>query len=139
MANTIGVITHPIALCAYVLFLMFGLAARSEKNRHLFSWVAVSMAFVSLAGGLLLAWRQVEKAMPIGPAVVKTAALTTPVSVPQLTPSPVTHNIKRATNGSVQTSHGAQSPNMSGVGGNVDIRYGSPAAGNSPESSEKQK
>lgn len=37
-----------------------------------------------------------------------------------------------------QTSHGTQSPNVSGVGGSVEIRYGSPAASSEKSAEEQQ-
>jgi len=89
------VVTDPLGLAGFALFLVFGIIARvgfSKKQR----WLAVSafaMAFVALVGGLALSW-------------VKTAS--TPV-----TPSSATT--------STQTTHGAQSPAVQGVQGDVTI------------------
>ena len=137
MPSTIAVVTHPLAFCAYVLFLIFGLAASKQKNRQHFSWAAVFMAFVALAGGLSLAWRQVEKSMPTETASAKSdgTIAKAPASIPEPTIAPPT---RKATNHSIQTSLAAQSPNVSDVSGNVGIRYGSPVAGNS-EGLEKKK
>jgi hypothetical protein len=64
MTSSSAVITHPIALCAYVLFLVFGLLAKRwsasshrRDDRALF-WLAAGLGVLALAGGLTLAWRQ---------------------------------------------------------------------------------
>jgi len=42
--------------------------------------------------------------------------------------SPVVPALSEPAGSTIQISHGAQSPNVSGVGGDVDIRYGPPSA-----------
>lgn len=107
MAASTTVITHPIALCSYVLSLVFGLLAKrlSARNQrasdqNLFR-LSGCLAVIALVGGLFFAWNQTktERMQPAASAV------------------------------SSQVSHGAQSPNVSGAK-DVTITYGSapPAA-----------
>lgn len=55
------------------------------------------------------------------------AAIPAPESAPERT-SPVAPASSVPNGSTIQTSHGAQSPNVSGVRGNVDIRYGAATA-----------
>jgi BRCT domain type II-containing protein len=52
--------------------------------------------------------------------------------------SAISPALSKRTVSTAQTSNGAQSPNVAGVDGSVDIRYGSPAPANSETSVEKQ-
>jgi len=102
MSASVATITHPIALCAYVVAVVFGLLAkrwnsrsRRPQDRQLF-YLAASVAILALAGGLFLAWRQSSRLRP----------------APQ--PAPV-----------VQSSSGSQSPNIQSSGnGSVTVHYG---------------
>lgn len=101
------VVTHPLGLAGFVLFLVFGYLARS-KRRDEHRWlapVAFAIATVALIGGLFLAYVQVPKPLP--PSVQ--------VSKP---PAPVQHQTNQQVQ---QTSTGQGSPNVQGVQGNVTI------------------
>jgi hypothetical protein len=70
MTSSIATITNPISLCAYVLFVVFYFLAKKWKvesdkphHRRLFQLMA-TLAVVSLAGGLFLAWRQQSNSAP---------------------------------------------------------------------------
>jgi hypothetical protein len=123
MRGTAAVITHPIALCAYVVALVFGLIARKwnsrsrrKRDQQLF-YLAVSLSVVALVGGLFLAWSQLPK----------------PVSEPTARATP-----EKAINQS-QTSLGDQSPNVSSSGnGSVTVQIGPPTA-NQPTKPEVKK
>jgi hypothetical protein len=101
------VVTHPLGLAGFVLFLVFGYLARS-KRRDEHRWlapVAFAIAAAALIGGLILAYVEVPK--PVPPAVQ--------ISQP---PPPV----QQQTNQKVQqTSTGKGSPNVQGVQGDVTI------------------
>jgi hypothetical protein len=114
MADATAIITHPISLCAYVLSAVIGLLARKwnsksrrRRDRQLF-YFAASLAVIALAGGLLLAWRQIER----GPTLSHRA------------------EGDQGRNGvsTTQNSQGPQSPNVNGSG-NVTIQYGTGAPG----------
>jgi hypothetical protein len=102
MPASVASVTNPIALCAYVVAVVFGLLARKwnsrgEKpgDRRIF-YLAASVAIMALAGGLFLAWRGNVRPNPVPPA------------------GPV-----------VQQSSGDQSPNISTSGnGSVTLKYG---------------
>jgi H+/Cl- antiporter ClcA len=112
MSGSATIITHPIALCSYVLSLVFGLLAKRwkarnqrEEDRNLFR-LAASLAAVALIGGLFLAWRQeAPKSAPAGAPAAQ-----------------------------IQISNGGQSPNVSGAK-DVTINYGNsaPAAADGKE------
>jgi hypothetical protein len=122
-------ITDPIALCAYVLFLIFGLmgrtwAGRTKKDRRLFA-VGATLACIVVLGGLLLAWREIEDR---GSTVVASAEpatarnLPTRPSVPVASAKVPSGGTARAKalqqSGSVaQISHGAQSICVRSCGG----------------------
>jgi hypothetical protein len=101
------VVTHPLGLAGFVLFLVFGYLARS-KRRDEHRWlapVALTLAAAALIGGLFLAYVQVPKPLPPSVQVNKP-------------PAPV----QQQTNKQVkQTSSGQGSPNVQGVQGDVTI------------------
>jgi len=86
------VVTDPLGLAGFALFLVFGFLARvgfTKKQR----WLAIgafAMACVALIGGLTLSWRKAA------PATVQGTTAT-------------------------QTTHGAQSPAVQDVQGDVTI------------------
>jgi hypothetical protein len=101
------VVTHPLGLAGFVLFLIFGYLARSKRqNEH--RWlapVAFAIATVALIGGLFLAYVEVPKPPPPSVQISQPAA-----------PAP------QQTNQQVQqTSTGNGSPNVQGVQGDVTI------------------
>ncbi len=123
MAMPAGLITHPIALCAYVLALVFGLLAKKWNSRNssgrygldrqLFR-LAVFVSVTALAGGLILAWHQTERtsasvtepeiksAATGGPNAGGTAA---PVG-PQSTTGTNSSNVQNSGSGSVTVQYG---------------------------------
>jgi hypothetical protein len=107
MSAWIKVITQPLGLAGFALFLVFGYLAKATKNdaRRWLSPVAVGLAVTALVGGLLIAYRQVPEPKP-----QQQQAIQTPPSAKQQTNS----NVQ-------QTSVGQGSPNVQGVQGDVTI------------------
>jgi hypothetical protein len=108
MTSTTSLITSPIALCAYVLSLVFGLLAKMWKSKHdkgfdrpLFR-LAVFLSVTALVGGLTLAWYQTPRAA--APSA----------SPPQAGTAAIPND---------QTSYGCQAPNVQNSSG-VTIQYG---------------
>lgn len=101
------VVTHPLGLAGFALFLVFVCLARirrADERRWLFS-AAVVLSLIALVGGLGLAYFEVK----------------TPTSrvIPQTTQAPAT---QPQTSTSVQQStSGPGSPTVQGVRGNVTI------------------
>lgn len=134
MAGGAGLITHPIALCAYVLSLVFGLLAKMwnskagrNVNRQLFR-LAIFVSVTALVGGLVLAWYQTSRS-PSSAAeqTVKNPSAGSPAGTPSQQPS-VT-----------QTTSKENSPNANNSGsGTISIQYGNPP-NPPPKTSEKKK
>jgi hypothetical protein len=107
MSTWTQVVTHPLGLAGFVLFLIFGYLARSKRqDEH--RWlapVAFAIAAGALIGGLFLAYVQVPK--PVPPSVQISQP---PAAAPQQTNQQVQ-----------QTSTGNGSPNLQGVQGDVTI------------------
>jgi hypothetical protein len=125
MAGAAGLITHPIALCAYVLSLVFGLLAKmwSSKGRKTFHRqlfrLAVFVSVTALVGGLILAWYQTARAPSSAPEpAMKNAASSNPagsgvISVPaasQTSSGPNSSNIQNGGSGSVTVQYGSSNP-----------------------------
>lgn len=115
MSSLIAAITHPIQLCAFVLFLVASLLAKSWKSKidarsgRVLFCLFILLAIASFSGGLYMTWRQLEK----------TATNAPPSSV-------------------VQTSSGANSPNINSSGsGSVAVQSGN--AGTNPPSKSSEK
>jgi hypothetical protein len=107
MGEWTKVVTHPLGLAGFALFLVFGCLARAKRNdeRRWLSPAAVILALVALVGGLLIAYRQAPK-----PA---------PQPIQAIQPQPPA---KQQSNSKVQqTSTGEGSPNVQGVQGDVTI------------------
>jgi hypothetical protein len=107
MSEWTKVVTHPLGLAGFVLFLVFGYLAKTKRRdeRRWLSPVAFAIAAVALIGGLVLAYVEVSK--PVPPSVQ--------TSKPQ---APT----QQQTNQQIQqTSTGAGSPNVQGVQGDVTI------------------
>jgi|ERR1017187_81681 hypothetical protein len=101
------VVTDPLGLTGFALFLVFGYLAKVKRNdeRRWLSPVAFAIATVALIGGLVVAYVKVPK--PVPPAVQ-----TSKPAVPT----------QQQTNQQVQqTSTGEGSPNVQGVQGPVTI------------------
>jgi hypothetical protein len=60
------VVSNPLGLAGFALFLVFGYLARVKRNdeRRWLSPVAVALAFVALAGGLILSYIPTSKLSP---------------------------------------------------------------------------
>jgi hypothetical protein len=102
MNEWIKVVTHPLGLAGFALFLVFSTLAKVKQKdeRRWLAPAAFGIAALGLAGCLLLACSQIPQptARPSNPAAV----------------------------GSVQTSYGTQSPNISGAK-DVNITFGNAA------------
>ena len=101
------VVTQPLGLAGFVLFLVFGLLAklkRGDERRWLFP-AAVVMAGIALLGGLSLSYVQLQRSN----AAVNAAPV--PVQLPLNQTNDAVH----------QSSSGAGSPNVQGVQGGVTI------------------
>jgi hypothetical protein len=108
MSPWIKVVTHPLGVAGFVLFLVFGYLARSKRRNEL-RWLAPAafgIAAIALIGGLVLAYVEVPKAVPPPVQTQKRAA----EPVPQQTNQQVR-----------QSSTAEGSPNVEGVQGNVTI------------------
>jgi glucan phosphoethanolaminetransferase (alkaline phosphatase superfamily) len=125
MAGAAGLITHPIALCAYVLSLVFGLLARmwSSKGRKSFHrqlfHLAVFVSVTALVGGLILAWYQTARApSSASEPAAKNASTSNPTgsgatSVPavsQTSSGPNSSNVQNSGSGSVTVQYGSSNP-----------------------------
>lgn len=106
MTPWIKVVTEPLGLAGFALFLIFGYLARVKRNdrRRWLSPAAFAIAAVALIGGLVIAYTKVPKSVP--PSVQ--------TGDPR---APSQHQ----TNQVQQTSSGAGSPNVQGVQGDVTI------------------
>jgi hypothetical protein len=106
MSEWTKVVTEPLGLTAFALFLIFsylGKVNRGDKRRWL-SPVAFTCAVATLIGGLVLAYIQLPKHVESPHLTVNT-------------PDPAAGQ----TNPVRQTSHGPGSPNVQGVQGDVTV------------------
>jgi hypothetical protein len=108
MSEWVKVVTQPLGLIGFVLFLVFGYLGKVKRQdeRRWFSPVALSFAAIALVGGLALAYMQTSKAP--APAVQTSAP-----------PAPIQQT--NQTNKVKQTICGAGSPNVQDVHGDVVI------------------
>ena len=106
MSEWAKVVTQPLGLVGFGLFLVFGYLAKVKRQdeRRWLSPVAIAFAAVALIGGLALAYLQTPK--PPTPAVQTS------------TPPPPS---RQQTNKVQQSSSGNGSPNVQGVQGDVTI------------------
>jgi hypothetical protein len=123
MFEAASVITNPITLCALVFSIVWKFAAtkwsgRGRKASNIRK-LAFSMAVVIPVASLFLAWRQIENSVPVKSAGFSKSSAEGSSSPP----APSTAKPLPRPN-SIQTSFGSQSPNVSGVAGDVDIRFG---------------
>jgi hypothetical protein len=117
MKDWSSVITHPLGLAAYALASVFGLLAAFGPTDK-YPWllpVAVTMACVTLVGGLALAFKGAYTQSTIEPSPAPKSA---PSAKRKATPKPA------PAAGITQHTKGDQSPNVADVGGHVDITYG---------------
>lgn len=105
MSEWTGVITNPLGLAGFALFLIFGQLARVKRSneRRWLAPAAAIIAIAALAGGLVLDYVQVTK--QVSPSAQ--------VNRPTMT--------YQQTNTVQQTSSGNGSPNVQGVQGDVTI------------------
>jgi hypothetical protein len=99
----IQVVTQPLGLAGFALFLVFGYVAKVKKDdeRRWLSRAAMALAVIALAGGLILAYVQIPK-----PA----------------TPSAQTSKAQQQKTSQVQQSTtGPGSPAVQGIQGDVTI------------------
>lgn len=106
MSEWTKVVTHPLGLAGFALFLLFGYLARTKRSdrRRWLSPVAFALAGIALIGGLVLAYVQVPK----------------PVAAPLQTDKPPAPT-QQQTDQVQQTTTGQGSPAVQGVQGNVTI------------------
>ena len=107
MNQWIKVVTEPLGLAGFALFLVFGYLAKakSKDERRWLSPIALVIAAIALIGGLSLAYVRSPKPAPAPVEVAK----------PQIP-------ARQQSNQQVQqTSTGAGSPNVQGVQGDVTI------------------
>ena len=107
MQDWTKVVTEPLGLAGFALFLVFGVLSRVKRDdeRKWVGPVAMAMAVLALTGGLTLAYLKTSS-----------QAAPQPISGPaaQSTPKPQTNLVD-------QKSTGAGSPNVQDVQGNVTI------------------
>jgi uncharacterized membrane protein len=104
MSDWTKVVTDPLGLAGFALFLVFGFLAKL-KRRDLRRWLAplaMIMAVIALVGGLSLAYVQVRRSAQPVPVQTKSPAA----------PSQPT---------SIQVTTGQGSPTVNGVNGDVNI------------------
>lgn len=109
--NWTKVLTHPLGLGGYALFLLFGLLARIKRKEER-RWIlpsALAAAGVALLGGIGLAYHDINQQ--------GRQTMAAPVPAPQ----PVLQQMNERDS---QRSAGTKSPNVQGVQGDVTINYG---------------
>lgn len=127
LSEWIKVVTNPLGLCGFALFLVFGALARARRLRER-RWVApaaVSLAALALMGGLALAWAQVRS----DSNAVEKARETSPVTPPPMLKCEATS----------QTSTGPGSPNVSCSQAPVVVNVDQSAEGSKGETTSPQK
>ncbi len=106
MTRWVDVVTQPLGLAGFALFLVFGYAART-KERRAKQWlrpVAIVFAFLSLAAGTVLSYINVSRA-PEAHSPSDPRSRTSQGSLPHVE----------------QKSTGPGSPNIQGISGDVHI------------------
>ena len=106
MADWSKVVTEPLGLAGFALFLVFGVLARAKRNdeRRWLGPLASAMAVVALVGGLTLAYLKTSRIVAAQP----------PPAVPVATQKQTNSEVK-------QTTTGPGSPAVQGVQGDVTI------------------
>ena len=106
MSEWAKVVTEPLGLAGFALFLLFTYLGKTKQadHRKWLSPIAFGCAAMTLIGGLALAYLQITKPPPA------------PASLSKPAPPPV-----QQTNQVQQISNGPGSPNVQGVQGDVTI------------------
>jgi hypothetical protein len=119
MSEWVKVVTNPLGLAGFALFLVFAFLAK-VKGKNSPRWpalVAVTMAVVALVGGLALAYRQGSSPSPA-----------------QTQPGPPPAPAKQQTNQKIeQTTSGPGSPAVQGVQGDVNITVDQSSSSGKPQ------
>lgn len=123
MTGWTSVVTQPLGLVGFALFLVFGYLAKvkSRNERRWLSPVAVIVAVMALGGGLVLAYVEAPKSLP------------TPAAQAIRTPA------QQQTNNVQQTTSGQGSPAVQGVQGDVTITVDQSGSGGKQKKSPDQK
>lgn len=114
MSEWIKVVTHPLGLAGFVLFLVFGALGKikSKDERRWLAPAAFGLAAVCLLGCVLLAYQQTSAQQTSGPG-------------PGGTPQQATKSLAQSATADCalvsQSSTGAGSPNVNCVNGSVTI------------------
>jgi hypothetical protein len=126
MSEWIKVVTQPIGLIGFVLFLVFGVLARANRRaeRRWLLPAAVVLAVIALVGGLGLAYLQVKGAaaheMTRQANPVPTSSPQTPTQIQQITSGP-------------------GSPAVQGVGGSVSVTIDQSSGKTKPQDDQGKK
>ena len=123
MGEWTKVVTDPLGLAGFALFVVFLIVRRSTRtsNNPFFSYALVAMAFVALLGGLGLGYWRTVKPEPPRQTQIQPAAPANPQPGAQQVPS------------IEQKTEGSNSPAVAGVEGDVNINI------NRPDQSESDK
>jgi hypothetical protein len=114
MPDWTKVVTEPLGLAGFALFLAFGALSRlkQEEDRRWLRPMASLMAVLALVGGLTLAY--VKSAQSAAPVVTSAPVTQAPATAPQKPAQSQTNQVE-------QTTTGAGSPAVQGVQGDVTI------------------
>jgi hypothetical protein len=121
LAQTTAIFSHPVALCAYVVFAAFGLLAKKwgakpHQRANLLFYLAATLAIGALAGGLVISWKEVDNGVAASRVNGKSGETFTHQKTKGDAETEITNQI----------TFGAQSPNINGVVGNVSVKYDAP-------------
>jgi len=128
MSEWTKVVTDPLGLAGFALFLTFAMLARVKKNGER-QWIfplACTMAVIALAGGLLLSHERSKRENAEQPLPNETK----PMSAPSSNPIQQVNQVD-------QETEGPGSPTVQGVQGNVTINVDQ-SNGTSQDAKKKQ-
>jgi hypothetical protein len=120
------VVTHPLGLAGFSLFIVFALLARMGPSRRS-PWLApaaVTMAFIALLGGIGLAFRQISHSpvsANLAPAATRPAKSSSPEPTGSEAAKTETRSVAPDAPRIEQRTSGGQSPAVADVQGNVTI------------------
>lgn len=120
MVEWTRVITNPLGLAGFALFLVFGFLAKVKRTdeRRWLSPAAFCIAALALIGGLVIAYAQAPRPQPVHPVVTSA-------------PPPNCNDVD-------QKSSGAGSPNVNCANGNVTITIDQSTGEAKPETLKKK-